>query len=53
MKSIMAALKITIVIIQLTGLIQSPEFLKNALKFAQQFSRPGECLENRDKVMKH
>ena len=33
--------------------MQSPEFLKNALKFAQQFFRPGKCLENRDKVMKH
>ena len=30
---------------QNTGFIQSLEFLKKVLKFAQQFSRPGKSLE--------
>ena len=36
-----------------TGSVQSLQFLKKVLKFAQQFSRPGKILENRDKVWKN
>ena len=43
---------LTLVPPYLAGFVQSLEFLKKFLKFAQQFSRPGKRLENRDKVWK-